>query len=665
VVPVVADDNWSRNPIDAFVLQRLRDVDLTPAPQASRAALVRRLYFDLIGLPPTPQEIEVYVRDTSPDPWNALVDRLLADPRYGEHWGRFWLDVVRYAESDGWKKDSYRPHIWRYRDYVVQSFNEDKPYPAFVREQLAGDEIGEDHPAHLVATGFLRLGIYEYNQRNARPHWNDIMNEITDVTGDVFLGLSMSCSRCHDHKFDPIPQTDYFSLRAFFEPLIWRDDLPGATQAEQDAWRKEMNAWEAAAADELAEIAALCEPFYEDKRVITAEKFPLDIQASYHKPEEARTSWDQQMAYLVMRQFEEEGEPALKKMTDEEKQQLKALETRLAEHDAIKPDPLPVVLAATDFPGTISPTLLETRGTERAVSPSFLSALSRDSESATPQLDELPGSSGRRTALAEWIGKPDNPLTTRVIVNRIWQQHFGQGIVASSGDFGRMGTPPSHPELLDWLATTFVENGWSMKRLHKLIVLSATWRQSTNHPQAEEQLAKNPTGSLLWRARLRRLSAEQVRDAMLAATGELDPTPGGPSVDADVPRRALYVKRFRNTQNAMLEAFDVANGLCSVPQRNLTTSPTQALLMLNGDYTLARAEKLAEHVEALGSDTPENVVADTFQLAWGRTPTDVELTDALAMAARLTGEEAGGISAAGLRDLCHVLLNANEFLYVD
>ncbi|MCA9437370.1 MAG: DUF1549 domain-containing protein, partial [Candidatus Omnitrophica bacterium] len=297
-IPTVQNDRWSRNPIDRFVLQRLTDKGLTPAPEADRVQLVRRLFFDLMGMPPTPREIDDFLNDSSPEAWEHLVDRLLDDPRYGEHWARFWLDLVRYAESDGWNKDSYRPNIWRYRDYVVDSFNGDKPYPQFVREQLAGDEMPGDDPEKIIATGFLRLGIYEYNQRDARNHWNDIMNEMTDVTGDVFLGVSMSCSRCHNHKFDPITQKDYFGLRAFFEPVIWRDDVPGVTEAGHEKWRKQQEKWEDATTSIRAEIDALCQPYYDRKWKETVDKFPLDIQACFNKPVEERTSWEHQMAYL-------------------------------------------------------------------------------------------------------------------------------------------------------------------------------------------------------------------------------------------------------------------------------------------------------------------------------------------------------------------------------
>ncbi len=664
-LPTITNDAASINPVDRFIFRRLAERGMTPAPRATQEELVRRVYFDVLGLPPTPDEITAFVDDPSPNAWENLVDRLLDDPRYGEHWARFWLDLVRYAESDGWNKDSYRPNLWRYRDYVVNAFNHDKPYPQFVREQLAGDEIEDDNPEHLIATGFLRLGIYEYNQRDAKGQWNDIMNEMTDVAGDVFLGLSMSCSRCHDHKFDPIPQSDYFSLRAFFEPIVWRDDVPAATEAQQAQWRSQQAVWEETAPLLHAAIDALCAPYYKRKWDSTVDKFPLDIQACFYKPQEERTSWEHQMAYLVSRQFYEEGTPALNAMSKRDKEKLAALEKRLAKFDKLKPPPLPQAMSVTDFDGTPSPTVPPGGDAGDAVAPSFLSVLSTDAPGEDLERPGIPDSTGRRTALAEWIGRPDNPVTTRVFVNRIWQQHFGRGIATTPNDFGRMGQPPTHPELLDWLTATFVENGWSMKHLHKLILMSSTWQQSATHPSADEYQLKDPGDNLYWRAPVRRLSAEQLRDAMLLASGELDLKLGGPSVKADTPRRALYVRSLRNSPDEFLHAFDRANGLTSVAVRDNTTTPTQALLMLNNNYVLGRSAALAERLLARESATPWDLLSDAFRLTWGRAPTTNELAKAEAFVIPVPEPESPVLDEKRLTDFCHVLFNSNEFMYLD
>lgn len=657
-VPAREEDSWSRTEIDRFIYDRLAAEQMQPAPRASKEQLIRRVYYDLLGLPPTPEEVAEFVHNDSPDAWEQLVERLLDDHRYGEHWGRYWLDLVRYAESDGWNQDAYRPHIWRYRDYVVRSFNNDKPYPQFVREQLAGDEMPGRDPDALAATGYLRLGIYEYNQRDAKSLWDDSMNEITDVTADVFIGMGMACARCHDHKFDPILQQDYFKLRAFFEPLIWRDDVPMATPEELAAYEQQHAKWLEASAEIQTQIEALLKPYYDRKWVSTVEKFPLDIQACFHKPVEERTSWEHQMAYLVGRQFEEEGGGPLKSMKKEDKERYEELKTQLAEFDHLKPKPLPELMTVADFPGTLSPTLIPDSPEQEPVPPGFMSVLSEVVDPVEPQPIAELSTSGRRTALAEWIGKEDNPLTTRVIVNRIWQQHFGQGIVPTASDFGRLGLPPTHPELLDWLTVTFVEEGWSMKKLHKRILMSATWQQSSLHPQAAENQEKDPAENLLWRFPVKRLNAEQIRDSMLTASGELQQQLGGPSVDGATPRRSLYLKFYRNNPNTFLQLFDVANGLKSVAERNRTTTPIQSLMMFNGEWTLARAEKMAERLKKMESESAEETLASAFRLSWGREPTPSELERSLEFVG-------SSISDDRLVDLCHVLLNSNEFLYVD
>ena len=662
-VPNVNSD-WPRNEIDAFILHRMAEAKLRPSPRADRRTLVRRLYFDLIGLPPSPEEIKQFIDDESPDAWARLVDRLLDDRRYGEHWARYWLDLVRYAESDGWNQDAYRDNIWRYRDYVVDSFNNDIPFPQFVREQIAGDEIPDDDPRRLAATGFLRLGIYEYNQRDARTHWNSIINEITDVTGDVFLGMGMACAKCHDHKFDPILQEDYFRLRSFFEPLIWRDDVVGATQQQIAEYQKELSEWESATKEIRAKIDELVKPYHEKKWKSTVDKFPVDIQQCFHKPVEERNSWEHQMAYLVSRQFLEEGGGPLKNMSKADKTAHGELLTELKKLDHLKPKPLPALMSVTDFNGPCSATVIPDNPDE-SIAPGFLQVLSQQSRPSVT-IPPLENSTGRRTALANWIGSEDNPLAARVYVNRIWQHHFGRGIVATPNDFGHKGQPPTHPLLLDWLARRFIDHGWSTKHMHKLIVTSQTWMQSTEHPQAESHEKADPGKELYWRAPVRRLHAEQIRDAMLSVSGELESRMGGPSEAETSHRRALYLKRFRNTPIAMLNLFDVANGLKSVAIRSRTTTPTQALLMINGKYSLARARKMAERVLAVSSDVDENI-RHAIELTWGRPPTDEEASLGRSYVCRVreNADASSEMDRERFAEFCHVLINSNEFLYVD
>lgn len=640
--------------IDRFVRARLDRADMQPAAPANRATLARRLYLNLIGLPPTPRELDEFVNDTSSSAYENLVDTLLADQRHGEHWARFWLDLVRYAESDGWKADSYRPDIWRYRDYVVNSFNNDRPWPEFVMQQLAGDEQPNPDPETLAATGYLRLGIFEYNQRNSRQHWDDILNEITDVTGDVFLGIGMACARCHDHKFDPILQVDYFKLRAFFEPIVFNDDFVYATDEEIADHQQRLNKWEHDTRDVRERIDALLKPYHDRKWKATVDKFPLEIQDSFHKPAAQKNSWDQQMTYFVGRQFYEEGGGPLKSMKSADEKVHEKLKQELAQFDELRPEPLPSLMSAANFPGPAAETRIPDRDDMGPVAPGFARVLSHVCGPEYPECGTQ-----RRSALADWITSPDNPVTTRVLVNRIWKQHFGRGLVESVSDFGNLGGQPTHPQLLDWLASRFVEDGWSLKQLHKRIVMSATWQQSAGHPHAARYSQRDPQNHLLWRREVTRLTAEQIRDAMLHASGELDNRMGGPSENGSSRRRSLYVKSFRNSPDRFLHSFDIANGLKSVGQRNSTTTPTQALMMINGSFTLERAQKMARRLGSLKDDRQR--VQRATLLAWGRSPTADELQTSLGFVASNSTEE----EFDNLADYCHVLLNSNEFLYVD
>ena len=485
-------DGWVRNPIDRFILTRLQAEGLTPAPAAERAALIRRVYFDLTGLPPTPTEVETLLKDQSPNWYETLVDRLLASPRYGERWARHWLDLVRYAESDGYRIDDYRPTAWRYRQYVIDSFNQDKPYNRFVQEQLAGDEIAPDDPAALAATGFLNLWIYEYNQRDVRTQWSIILDDITDVTADVFLGLGMGCAKCHDHKFDPILQKDYYRLQAFFAPMLPQTSTPLATPAQLAEHKEKLRRWEEKTADIRRQMEAIEAPYRQSAARGAVSKFPEDIQEMILKPVGERLPLEHQLAELAYRQVYYEYARLDSKMKDEHKQAMIALRKQLVEHDKDRPPALPPGLTVRDVGTTPPPTIIPKRNTQ--VEPGYLTLL----DEAPAKIDAMPNSTGRRSTLARWITEPSNPLTTRVIVNRVWQYHFGRGLVGTSSDFGRLGDKPTHPELLDWLATRFVQDGWSIKQLHRLIMNSATYRQGARHPALEAALKKDPDNLLLW-----------------------------------------------------------------------------------------------------------------------------------------------------------------------
>ncbi|HEX3870036.1 MAG TPA: DUF1549 and DUF1553 domain-containing protein, partial [Pirellulales bacterium] len=564
-------------------------------PEASPRALVRRLYFDLWGLPPSPEDVEAFASDRSEDAYEKLVDRLLESPHYGERWARHWLDLVRYADSDGYRIDDYRPTAWRYRDYVIDSLNADKPYDRFVQEQLAGDELFPGVPEALVATGYLRHWIYEYNNRDVRGQWTVILNDITDTTADVFMGMGLQCARCHDHKFDPILQKDYFRLQAFFAAMLPRDDLVAATADEKAEYTSKLAAWEKKHAELLDELNSLLEPYRQKAAHAAIRKFPPDIEEMIHKPVTERSTLDHQLAELAYRQVLYDYNRLDRTFKGETKEQILALRKKLAEFEKSKPAPLPAIIAVSDVGPTAAPVTIPKRG-DTPVEPGFLSVLDESPAAITP-LPGVPNSSGRRAALARWLTDPANPLTARVMVNRVWQYHFGRGLAANASDFGRLGEPPSHPELLDWLALNFIEDGWSLKRLHKRIVNSATYRQSADHPEPDAGRLRDPENRLLWRGCVRRLEAEQIRDELYGVTGELTLAGGGPPTPATEPRRAIYTKIMRNTRDPLLDVFDAPYWFNSASSRDTTTTPVQSLLLINSQLMLQRAAALAKRLE--------------------------------------------------------------------
>jgi len=640
-VPKVEDRGWAKNDIDRFIFEKLQRNGLKPSPEASRIALARRLYFDLWGLPPTPEEVHSFVNDASPDAYEKLVDKLLASPRYGERWARHWLDFVRYADSDGYRIDDFRPTAWRYRDYVINAFNGDKPYDEFVREQIAGDEMTPRTPERMIATGYLRHWIYEYNNRDVMGQWNTILNDITDTTGDVFLGLGVQCARCHDHKFDPILQKDYYRLQAFFAPLLPREDIDVATDAERAEFRAKQPKWEEMTKSVREQITAVEAPWMKKADEIIVPKFHEDIRALIDKPVAERTPWEHQIAELAFRQVTYERYRM--KVGGEDKEKHVALMKELAKFDEFKPKPLPFALVVTDVGATAPPTVIPKKSRE-PIEAGLLSVIDEKPMTIFPP-HGLTNTTGRRTALANWLTRPDNPLTTRVIVNRVWQYHFHRGLVGTSSDFGRLGEKPSHPELLDWLARRFVAEGWSLKKLHRMMVTSATYRQggavaslnrynvtsaAPNHDvtiQRFNDSTSDPENRLLWHFPLRRLDAEQIRDAILSVTGELQLDAGGPPVDTFKPRRSIYIKVMRNTRDPLLDVFDMPQHFSSTSQRDTTTTPVQSLLLINSQYMLQRARAMAARLQKSGT-TDAKRIQRAYRLAFGRAPTADETSTA-------------------------------------
>ncbi len=614
--PTVRDAARVKNPVDAFVLAKLEEKHWTPAPAADRREWLRRVTFDLTGLPPSPEEVDAYVADTSPAADERVVDRLLASPRYGERWAQHWLDVVRFAETEGYEYDRHIPDAWRYRDYVIDSLNRDKPFDRFLTEQIAGDEIAPDDLECQVATTFHRLGPVRRNAGNPEIALsrNEVLTERTDILGTAFLGLTVGCARCHDHKLEPIAQKDYYRLQAYLAATD-EHDVVLASDPERAAW-------EEAGRKVKGEIEAL----KKRSRGLTGEA-------------KARLAAE-----------------------------VEALEDRM-------PDPLPTIPGThNDFPHRTPIHLLrrgvwENKG--EPVSPRPPGVLVPD------DLAELPADvADPRTRLARWLTDPKHPLTARVFVNRVWQRHFGAGLVKTANDFGTRGGRPSHPELLDWLASTFVEGGWRIKPIHRLIVLSNTYRQSGRSPLAEEAGRVDPENLLLWHFSRRRLSAEEIRDAMLAASGRLNLKAGGPSVmvpvdaeltkllykpsqwksaasPAEYDRRSIYLFAKRNLRLPFLETFDAPATLTSCARRESSTHAPQALELLNGRLSNELAEAFAHRLAGETGGDHERMVERAFRLALGRPPTAEERAIALAF---LRDQPA--------KEFALAVFNLNGFLYV-
>lgn len=631
-VPKEAGKGWVKNPIDYFIAEKLAEKKLAPAATADAAELIRRMYYDLHGLPPSPEEVATFTEAYKTDPDQAtaeLADRLLASPRYGERWGMHWLDVVRYAESDGYRADDYRPDVWRYRDYVIRSLNEDKPYTQFVREQLAADEFAADDPDALIATAFLRLGIYEWNQRNARMQWELILTEMTNVTSETFLGLSMGCAECHDHKFDPILQKDYFALQAFLNSTWWPENRDLATPEQRASHDAQLAKWEAATKEIREGIDEIERPFLEARQKSSVETFPDDIQAVYWKKPQDRTSHEEQLTQMVQRQVDYNYRRTdIGKLLAKDAAKLaryNELKEALKKFDSIKPAPFPTAFITTDTGVKPADTLLKRRGKSEVIEPAFLTLLG----DAAPQIKPTAnGTSGRRSALAAWLTSEKNPFTARVMTNRIWSYHFTEGLVSSPNDFGLLGDPPSHPQLFDWLTTRFIEGGWRLKPIHRLIVTSTTYRQTARREPGSLEDTTDPGNRLLWRYPPHRLDAEQIRDSSLAVSGELQQRDSGPAGEATEPIRSVYLKKRRNTPVSMIGEFDSPSGFNSTPTRISTTTASQSLLLVNGPWSMERATFFARRILGDQSRFGDAQVRLAYQLAYGRDPSDTEIAAA-------------------------------------
>ena len=610
-VPEGGVSDWCRNEIDHFIHEALVRNGLQPSLPAEDAVLLRRLYYAITGLPPREQQPEY------PIDLEQQIDLLLDDANYGANQARYWLDLVRYADSDGYNADHARPEAAKYRDYVVRSFNADKPYDQFVREQLAGDEINPGDRDSLIATMYLRHWIYEWNQRDVEGQWAEILSDLTETTSDAFLGLSLKCARCHDHKFDPLLQKDYYQLLSFFAPLQPRQEMPLASLKDRTRHFEQLQAWKDATREIRAELHSIESPVL--LKNATREgfaKFVPEIKAMIRKQDEARSSYEQQIATMAERQFDLHPEKIHDWLDEETKMRRDELLEQLADFDHLKPEPLPQLkFVASDVGPQAPPTYIPDVENSAAIIPGFPDII--DPTPATiPSLPKALQSTGRRAALAHWITSPDNPLTARVIVNRVWAQHFGSGLVETVNEFGQLGKPPTHPELLDWLASRFIEDGWSLKKLHRRILNSATWQQTSSRELTPEIAQRDPSNRLYWRMNSRRLSAEEIVDSLQAASDELTPN-----------KRGLYRPVRRNKPDPQLGLFDFPGRIRSQGQRHQTTTPSQALLLMNNDWTHDRARAMQKSLKNL---TDEDLIRTAYHRLFFRPPDHSELDSASA-----------------------------------
>ena len=691
------------HPVDAFIAAKMAKKELSIGPAADKVTLLRRATFDLIGLPPTPEEVDAFVKDESPDAFEKVVERLLASPHYGERWARHWLDLARYAESNGFKSDESRPTAWRYRDYVIQSFSEDKPYNRFVQEQIAGDEMWPNDPWARVATGFNRHYPDESNAANLAQRRAELLQDVTDAVGATFLGLTVGCAKCHDHKFDAILQKDYYRLQAFFANSIEDDEVVLMDREKWAEYQARLALWEEktkAIRDEMEAMIAVERQAESDRLFLKRDDATKDALA---KPVSDLTPFERQMFEKHWWQLGYTEQNFWKKLKGEKKERYKELEAELTKFADLHPGEAPTGMGLRELGTQAPPTHILSLANyaapqQEVIEPGFLSVL--DPAPAAYHQPEGVTSTGRRTALAKWLSDAKNPLTARVMANRIWHYHFGQGIVGTPSDFGRMGERPTHPELLDWLTAEFVEGGWSVKNMHRLIMTSRTYQQASAFDETAQKA--DPFNKLLWRFPPQRLEGEVIRDSMLAVAGKLNPAVGGPSVFPPLPdgmpkprggwdatedpaeqaRRSVYIFVRRNNRYPMMQAFDMPDTHESCARRSTTITAPQALSLLNDEQTVDWAKALTERVlDRAGTDKGRQV-DEAFLLAYSRRPDGFEKDAALTfldsqrkvIAERLGSGEAvaqlertveglGEAEAAALVDFCHALMNSNEFVF--
>jgi Protein of unknown function (DUF1553)/Protein of unknown function (DUF1549) len=722
-VPAVKAKKWVRTPIDAFVLAKLEEKGLAPSPDASRAAFIRRASLDTLGVIPTPEAVRAFVSDRSPNAYEKLVDGLLASPHHGERLARHWLDLARYADSTGFQNDKTRPNMFRYRDYVIDSFNQDKPYDQFVREQLAGDELGPDNKQDLIATGFLAGYPDNYNSRDLVQRKYQITTDMTDTVGQVFLAQTVGCARCHDHKFDKISQKEYFQLQSFFANTSEVNDIPADKGPQEIEFEAAQARYREATKDIRAQQKAILEPLRAAALQFHKERYLTDSREAIFKPQDQWTALDRWVNHRLANVSSEDDyvsylryvgenkeDPSYTPENGERYQKYEKLSEQLKQFDKLKPERGSNKISAMTELGhpDAPPTHRLFGGSDdrplEEVQPGFPAAIANG---AKPNIVATATTSGRRTALADWIAGPSNPLTARVYVNRVWSWYFGTGIVRSVSDFGRAGDKPTHPELLDYLADRFVKEGWSTRKLEREILLSGVYRQSSDY--RDDAYKVDPENKLLATFPRRRLDAEEIRDSLLLASGNLSETIGGPSVFPPVPkglkagglwqvsknkddwnRRSLYIFSRRSVAYPMLDSFDMASMQQVHSKRSVTTTPLQALTLYNSDLVFQWSQALAGRVVREAGRDESAQIGRLYQILFARDPdkfekatlraflntherviaekaTDGKLSIALPVGLLPVSLKSAPVSdpirEAAFVDLVHTVVNSNEFSY--
>lgn len=668
---------WIKSPVDAFILQKLAQKQLAPSPPLDRVRLLRRVTFDLTGLPPTPEEVAAFIEDKSPEAYAKVIDRLLASPHYGEHWASKWLDIVRYADTNGFELDKDRPHAWRYRDYVIDSFNKDKPYTRFVEEQIAGDEMFPGSTEALIATGYLRAGAEHLVAGNIDPEESrqEVLTEIATNIGQAYLGLTVNCARCHNHKFDPISQADFYRLQAVFAGAKGKD-VEIATVAEKADWEKVQAAYKARLEPVEKALKELTQPFKDALKEERKAKLDVALRDALDIPKDKRTPEQKVLAKNAEAQIEPAWDEIVATMPEDVRAKRARLRQQLHDIELTEPDPLPVAYAFVNTGEPAPESYVLRMGDPHMrldpVQPSVPRVVKANWE--------IPVSSpGRRTALATWLASPENPLTARVMANRIWQFRMGAGLVRTPNDFGAMGDKPADHALLDWLASEFVARGWSVKQMDRLIVMSSVYQQSSVPNAAKEKI--DPDNRLFWRMNRKRFDAEMIRDAALSVSGTLNLQVGGRPVRIPIEpevydlifteserdglwpvhpekniqnRRGIYLYNKRSVRLPLFSAFDQPDAITSCPVRPVSTHALQALSLFNSSFMQGVSQDFASRLENSCGTSRACLINTAWRLALARPPRKEE--DRLAR----NFLKSGGT----LPDFCLALLNRNEFIYV-